>query len=167
MPYVLPLPEGNNVSLVRSIDERTRSIEAARNALNISVNTADVFTLTTSVPAVWVEMTANGTNTGMAPSCMVNVGRSGAIWTIFQVTPSNLGGSAWFGNLAPGIDHAAPTGTSATANTYSTAGDPYVQLTGVSGVTPGWHTVTMWEYQLGVITAPQNFSNMMLSVWAL
>lgn len=168
MPFVLPLPEGNNVSLVRSIDERTRSIEAARNILNITVNTADIFTLTTSVPTVWVEMTANGTNTGTAPSSMINVGQSGTIWTMFQFTTGTVGvGGNWSGNIAPGIDHSAPTGTAALSQSFTSPAASYVQLTGVSGITPGWHTVTMWEFQLGPITPPQSFINMMLSVWAL
>lgn len=139
MPFVHPLPMGQNVTMVRGISERARSLEALRNQLALSIGGPDGTIPGAIPPGPWIYPQD-------WPSIQVNVGASGLLFTLFGAVNVDGSGDLHM-RVGPGIDGVDPQGHGFTAgaNVSSTSG--LSQNGGVmilsTGLTPGFHTVTL------------------------
>lgn len=126
MPKVAPVSIGTNVTLIRGLTERARSVEARRNNLHLSTAGG---TVTVPAAATWAYPQG-------WPSLQIVVGSSGAAWTMFGAADAGVACL-----LGVGVDGAQPS--QATGPSRSTAFNSGC-FGGIGGLTPGWHTLTLW-----------------------
>ena len=139
MPIVPMLPPGQNVSLIRGLSDRTRSMEARRALIGLA--TAKVNALV-----------ANGSwtlPTGF-PSETILVGPSGAVWCQWGYDES-LSENALVG---VSVDGATPTVMSG----------EFSGMAGISGITPGYH---VFQLQTFGTSSPGLIYNPFITVWPL
>lgn len=163
MPYVVPVPQGQNASMIKGLDERARSVEARRDAYGIASGGAS-YTFTGSAgivfPTGWPTLTIyTGT------SVWISLGCQGSNSATFP--PAEIG-VAIDGSMSYVYDPVTASSTAVTADPPSASGGSGgFGYGGVPGLTPGFHTFALCAIDNQSSMAGAVATNPWMMIWAL
>lgn len=173
MAKVSELPIGSDVTLIKGIDDRVRDLEARRNRFNMAAG-GSTYTFTG---------TANHKFLSGWPEIDVNVAASGFVWLLAGCTgsvattgnPGTLtvvidGGTSYL--YSPATNSYGPMQVTASPSTgmqnnWFGGSNGGFTFTGVTGLTPGFHTFQLWVWDDTGITAGATASEPWMMVWPL
>ena len=164
MPYVHPVPIGQNVSMIRTQVQRTRAVEAARIANGIAVGGLPYTVASTSFfsPAGW-------------PTVVACIRPSGAAWGMWQLTVNTTAFIIDCGISVDGAFAAVETGSLPLRQPWLQANDHdsgQQALNGFwqggqTGLTPGsTRSPSKWRGDHN-LPGPVTISNPALIIWPL